>query len=216
MLRSWTRSRSVLILHGGEVGWLIVDQTRGDASIGHGKASAVSFQRMLAAAKAENPDAEIVVKLHPEVVAGRKSGHFERLNDETVKLVSTDVNPWSLIDVVDKVYVVTSQFGFDALLGGREVICFGCPFYAGWGLTDDRLPALARRTKRPTIEQLFAAVFFDYSYYISPETGRKISFESALAWIAEERNQHLERNELQGRFATQKRSAHGLHCFLGI
>ena len=34
--------------------------------------------------------------------------------------------------------------GFEALLWGKPVRCFGMPFYAGWGLTRDELPAPAR------------------------------------------------------------------------
>jgi capsular polysaccharide export protein len=96
------------------------------------------------------------------------------------------VNPWSLIELVDTVYVVTSQFGLEALMAGKRVVCFGVPFYAGWGLTDDRQP-MERRQARPTIEQLFAAVYFDYSRYISPETKREVSFEDAVAWIDRQR-----------------------------
>ncbi len=93
-----------------------------------------------------------------------------------------NVNPWSLIEAVDKVYVVTSQMGLEGLLARREVVCFGAPFYAGWGLTDDRV-AILRRKARPSLEQLFAAIYFDYSRYISPETCREISFEAAVDWL---------------------------------
>lgn len=169
---------------------VIVDQTAGDSSITYGAASARSFKHMVDAARRENPGMEIAVKLHPEVVAGRKNGHLANLNDPDVVLIKDDANPWSLIEVVDKVYVVTSQFGLDALIGGREVHCFGMPFFAGWGLTHDRLTT-TRRVARPTIEQLFAAVYFDYSRYISPETGREISFETAVDWIEAARTRYF-------------------------
>jgi capsular polysaccharide export protein len=162
---------------------LVIDQTAGDSSISFGQASASSFDRMLEAARTENPGAELVVKLHPEVVSGRKQGHLAHVaDDENTKVVRDNVNPWSLIEAVDKVYVVTSQVGLEALLAEREVVCFGAPFYAGWGLTDDRL-ILDRRNARPTLEQLFAAIYFDYSRYVSPTTCREISFEQAVDWI---------------------------------
>lgn len=169
---------------------LLVDQTAGDCAIVHGLASYETFAGMLSTAIAENPEAELIVKVHPEVVSGRKKGHFVGLRDTRVRLVERDVNPWSLIDAVDKVYTVTSQLGFEALMAGKQVVCFGAPFYAGWGLTDDRV-AVARRRARPTIDQLFAAIYFDYSHYILPETGRQISFEEAVAWLARERDQFL-------------------------
>ena len=162
---------------------LVIDQTRGDSSITYGCATAASFERMLAAARSENPGAEIVVKLHPEVVSGRKKGHLaDVVDDKDTRVVRDNVNPWSLIEAVDKVYVVTSQMGLEGLLARREVVCFGAPFYAGWGLTDDRV-AILRRKARPSLEQLFAAIYFDYSRYISPETCREISFEAAVDWL---------------------------------
>lgn len=173
---------------GGRV--LVVDQTAGDSSIEFGLSSPSTFHEMLRVAKAENPNAEIVVKVHPEVVGGRKRGHLEGVSDPHLKLIARNVNPWSLIEVVDKVYVVTSQFGFEALMAGRPVVCFGVPFYAGWGLTDDR-QSLDRRNARPTLEQLFAAVYLDYSRYISPESKREFSFEDAVDWIERKRAAHL-------------------------
>jgi capsular polysaccharide export protein len=168
---------------------LVVDQTSGDSSIKYGMASPVSFHEMLATAKAENPTAEILVKVHPEVVQGRKKGHLTDVSGAGVRVIAHDVNPWSLIEIVDKVYVVTSQFGLEAMMARKHVVCFGMPFYAGWGLTDDR-QSIPRRLARPTIEQLFAAVYFDYSRYISPDTKREICFEDAVAWIAAERATH--------------------------
>lgn len=162
---------------------LVIDQTAGDAAIGFGHATSTSFVRMLKAARTENRGAEIVVKLHPEVVSGRKRGHLAHVRDDANTTVLRDnVNPWSLIEAVDKVYVVTSQVGLEAILAEREVVCFGAPFYAGWGLTDDRI-AVERRSTTPTREQLFAAIYFDYSRYVSPSVCREISFEEAVDWI---------------------------------
>ena len=176
---------------GGRV--LVVDQTYGDSSISYGMADTASFERMLDAAKRENPDAEIIVKIHPDVICGRKKGYLSKLKDDRVKIISEDVNPWSLIEAVDKVYVVTSQLGFEALLAGREVICFGAPFYSSWGLTDDRSPIARRSGNTPTIEQLFAAVYFDYARYVNPETKSEIFFEDAAAWLINQRDQYFKK-----------------------
>ena len=166
---------------------LVIDQTAGDSSISYGLASATSFSDMLNAARSENPGAEIIVKLHPEVVSGRKQGHLaDVIDDADTRVMRSNVNPWALIEAVDKVYVVTSQVGLEAVLAEREVVCFGAPFYAGWGLTDDRV-AIERRTATPTREQLFAAIYFDYSRYVSPKTCQEIDFERALDWIIDER-----------------------------
>jgi capsular polysaccharide export protein len=57
---------------------LIVDQTRGDASIRLGEANADSFAEMLTWARQDHPDATLVIKTHPETQAGHREGHFDR------------------------------------------------------------------------------------------------------------------------------------------
>lgn len=37
--------------------------------------------------------------------------------------------------------------GFEALLVGCECVCFGMPFYAGWGITDDRSSSFRAATR---------------------------------------------------------------------
>ena len=105
---------------------LIVDQTFGDASIAHGLATAQSFDDMIAAARRDEPDAQLIVKRHPAVAAGRKRGCVTDLAGVT--LVDTDVRPADLLAAVDAVYCVTSALGFEALMRGLAVRCFGAPF----------------------------------------------------------------------------------------
>ena len=56
---------------------LVVDQTFGDCSVKYGMADESSFRSMLDAALVENPDSEVWVKVHPDVVLGNKKGYFE-------------------------------------------------------------------------------------------------------------------------------------------
>ncbi len=164
----------------------MLDQVRDDASIGGALADAASFQSMLAAALADNPDAEIVIKLHPDVLSGRRSGYFSQLVPHARQtLVAEQVNPWSLLDAVDSVYTVSSGLGFEAALAGKRVVTFGSPFYSGWGFTDDRSPRLERPAQIEPLN-LFAAYYLDYARYLDPYTRREISFEEAagkLAWL---------------------------------
>ncbi len=171
---------------------LVVDQTQGDAAIAFGLADAARFSAMLAAAIAENPGSQIIVKIHPETVLGRKRGHLEAACDgaSSVRIIAEAVNPWALIETVDTVYTVTSLIGLEALIAGREVHCFGAPFYAGWGLTRDRV-AIPRRTARPGLAQLFAAAYFDYARHAHPKTNAPLAFEEAAAWLKETRDAHL-------------------------
>jgi len=168
---------------------LVVDQTFGDASIRFGLADAASFARMLEAALDENPGMTVLLKVHPDVFAGRKRGHFEHLSAgqaARVRVLGEDVHPAGLFERADAVYAVTSQMGFEGLLWSKPVRTFGMPFYAGWGLTGDALGAPARRGTA-SLEQLVHAALVDYPRYIDPETGSRCEAERVIAWMALQR-----------------------------
>ncbi|NVK43992.1 MAG: capsular polysaccharide biosynthesis protein [Oceanospirillaceae bacterium] len=171
---------------------LVVDQTVGDASVEYGLADASSFEGMLVDALADNPDSEVLVKVHPDVIRGSKQGYLlEAARRYGCRVVGEDLSPWSLLDAVQKVYVVTSQMGFEGLIAGKEVHCYGMPFYAGWGLTRDRL-LCPRRGEKRSLEQLFAAAYIQYCRYINPLTGQRCELEETIALIADQKR-HLER-----------------------
>lgn len=185
---------------------LVVDQTFGDLSITYGLADPATFERMLAAARSEHPDAEIIVKAHPDVLAGKKRGYLGDVAGSNVRLCVEPVSPATLLAQVDHVYVVSSQFGFEALLASKRVTCFGVPWYAGWGLTDDRATgpeaaaAFARRAIPRTCEQLFIAAYLRYARYIDPDSGAPCELERVI--------EHL---ELQR--AMFERNTGRIYCF---
>lgn len=174
---------------------LVVDQTYGDASITYGLADAGSFARMLEAALDEHPHLPVLLKVHPDVIAGRKRGHFDALTPgqaARVRVLASDAHPCALLEAAHMVYTVTSQMGFEALLWGRPVRCFGMPFYAGWGLTGDELPPPDRR--RPVgLDDLVHAALIEYPRYLDPETGQRCEPERLMAWVALQRR-------MRGRF----------------
>lgn len=174
---------------------LVVDQTAGDMSVALGGASAQSFADMLQAALDENPQATIYVKTHPEVSSGRKGGYLTGVqNSERVVVLREAVNPLSLIQQMSKVYVVSSTMGFEALLAGKPVTCFGVPWYAGWGVTDDRQPnhpAMQRRAagtgRRRTVDELFAAGYLHYTRYLNPYTHQRGEMADVMHWLVQQR-----------------------------
>lgn len=168
---------------------LVVDQTAGDMSLKFGLVEAKSAERMLEAALAEHPDAHILLKIHPDVLAGKKQGCFPKdFQHPRVHCISQPINPLSLLAEVEQVYVLTSQLGFEALLLGKPVTCFGVPFYAGWGLTEDRadpsLPVFQRRKCRRSVVEVFAAAYLLYSRYLDPERGIRCELERVVEYIA--------------------------------
>ena len=158
---------------------LVVDQTRGDASIQYGLAAPDAFATMIAAARADHPGAQLIVKRHPAVAAGLKAGCLTDADLTDVTLIDTDVRPAELLAEVDAVYTVTSGLGFEALLRGKPVTCFGAPFYAGWGLTTDMVDT-GRRGVARDIETVAAAALIVCSRYVDPVTGRRCEAEQAV------------------------------------
>ncbi len=168
---------------------LVVDQTYGDAAIRYGLADGASFQRMLDAAVFDNPDCTVLVKIHPDVFARRKKGYFDpaRLTAiPSVQVLAEGVHPVGLIEKAQALYAVTSQMGFEGLLWGKPVRTFGMPFYAGWGLTRDELPAPERRRPVP-LENLVHAALVEYPRYIDPETGKRCQPERLIEWMGLQR-----------------------------
>ncbi len=178
---------------------LIADQTLGDASVtgglaGVGRTARETFRAMLAAAAEENPDAQLVLKVHPETRMGRRAGHLdadllaeaasaspafaEAQASGRVRFLSESVRPCDLFARTGRAYVLTSLIGFEALAAGLPVAVFGRAFYAGWGLTDDRAPPAPGRRPVP-LEALAAAAYADYCRWFHPETRAPIALPEA-------------------------------------
>ena len=160
---------------------LVAGQVEDDASLRHGAGAVRTNAALAAAARAMEPDAWIVFAPHPDVTAGlRDGGHAPVPGD--VDEVAAGVALTDLLDGVDAVHVATSGTGFEALLRGREVICHGAPWYAGWGLTRDRI-ALPRRGEG-TLDALVAAALILAPTYACPATGTILTAEEALETLA--------------------------------
>jgi capsular polysaccharide export protein len=171
---------------------LVVDQTVGDASVAYGLAGSESFLEMLTTARRENPGATVYVKTHPEVSKGAKRGYLSHVRSDSHTVVLRDpVSPASLLQHMDKVYVVTSHLGFEALLHGVPVTCFGMPWYAGWGCTEDR-QRNPRRNRQRSVDELFAAAYLHYSRYLNPETYERGTIFDVIKWLSLQRHTHRE------------------------
>ncbi|HEY2179375.1 MAG TPA: capsular polysaccharide biosynthesis protein [Caulobacteraceae bacterium] len=163
---------------------LVVDQTAGDASIAGGLASPATFAAMLAAARRDEGDAEIVVRRHPAVAAGLKRGCLAEGDLAGLTVLDEDCRIADVLERVDAVYTVSSLTGFEALIRGLPVRCFGLPFYAGWGPTRDEVN-IARRTRIHSPASLFAACYLIFPRYVDPLTGEPTTAEAAIARLIE-------------------------------
>ena len=159
---------------------LVLGQVEDDASIQYGCIPRMSNNELVWLARRENPDAQIIYKPHPDVLNNLRR---KRSNPDDVRHICTVVEqnlslPQSL-ETIDHVYTMTSLGGFEALLRGIPVTTCGCPFYAGWGATDDRQPN-PRRTRKLTPLQIFAGAYILHPRYFDPVTKAPLEIEGAL------------------------------------
>lgn len=162
---------------------LLIDQVAGDLSIPGALASEADFVEMVAAARRNHPGARLLLRTHPDTRLGKKSGVLARLALDDVEVVAEHCHPHALLNSVEAVYTVSSQMGFEALLLGKAVHCFGMPFYAGWGLTHDS-KTCPRRQGPIALPQLVAAALILYPRYLDPILGQRCEVEQVLDIIA--------------------------------
>ncbi|BAJ00598.1 capsular polysaccharide biosynthesis protein [Shewanella violacea] len=185
---------------------LVVDQTFGDCSVNQGVGSKPEgsplntpeqderegrerFAAMLTDALVAHPNQLIVLKTHPDVIKGSKQGFLDitACSNPRVRLLGDDCSIDKLMAKSECVYTVTSQLGFEGLLYGLPVHCYGMPFYAGWGLTIDKQVCHRRRAnsvnKPLSLAKLIAAALIEYPHYLNPETQAPCEVEDLLDWL---------------------------------
>jgi capsular polysaccharide export protein len=162
---------------------LVIDQTKGDASVAASGAGRAQFLEMLVFAQEEHPSARVIIKSHPETCAGHRDGYFGPEDEHgRISLLTDAVSPWSLFEGAVGVYTVSSQMGFEAIYAGHKPRVFGQPFYAGWGLTVDEYP-VPRRERKLTRAQLFAAAMITYPTWYDPYRDQLCELEDVLSTL---------------------------------
>ena len=158
---------------------LVPGQVEDDASIQLGTHEIRTNRDLLVAVRAANPQAVLIYKEHPDVVAGLRQGSVPDAQ-EIADLVVKDADISELLAEVQEVHTMTSLTGFEALLRGVAVTTYGAPFYAGWGLTTDLGEPPARRQARPNLAGLVYACLIDYPRYFDARVGQPCSVEHAV------------------------------------
>jgi capsular polysaccharide export protein len=163
---------------------LVPGQVEDDASILKGAGEVRTNLALLRAVRAANPDAVVIYKPHPDVVAGLRPGAVpQSAMQGLADLVLPAADPAALLALVQQVWTMTSLLGFEALIRGLPVTCLGAPFYAGRGLTHDLgpVPAWRRKTDLATLTH---AALVAYPRYWDPVSRRPCPPEVALDRLA--------------------------------
>jgi capsular polysaccharide export protein len=158
------------------VGWpvgrrriLVPGQVEDDLSVMLGGGGVRGNLELLRRVREAEKDAFIVYKPHPDVLAGHRKGavpeHDVRQIADAIVIGAATA---ALLGEIDELHTLTSLAGFEALLRRRRVVVYGRPFYAGWGLTDDRL--VIDRGRKLTLEELVAGTLILYPRYLDPVT----------------------------------------------
>ncbi len=161
----------------------VLGQVDNDMSIRLGNPDRWSMIELIRLAKFEHPDADILYRPHPDIFRGYQKSKFRRRAVEKIcELASPEIPLSEFLDTVDHVYTVTSLSGLEALLKGKKVTVVGAAFYAGWGLTDDRIQ-FPRRTAKRTMLELYAGVYLKYPRYLADLKDSEIGFQAACLRI---------------------------------
>ena len=185
---------------------LVIGQVEDDASIRLGTTEISTNRVLLETVRAANPEAVLIYKEHPDVVAGLRIGAVADA-DTLADVVLTEGDISELLAQVNEVHTMTSLTGFEALLRGVRVSTYGAPFYAGWGLTHDLGDIPTRRNARPSLEGLVHATLIDYPRYFDTKAGAPCSVEHAVYLlqngpVSQGSNANRLLSKLQGAFAS--------------
>ena len=175
----------------GKLVVLVPGQVEDDASIRLGCTHVRTNLDLLSVVREARPEAFIVYKPHPDVLSGNRKGRVAlEAARQYADHVEAGVSVVTCIDACAEVHTMTSLTGFDALLRGKKVVTYGQPFYAGWGLTEDRAvnaTAFQRRQRRLTLDELVAGALLRYPIYWDWDLKGYTTCEAVLHRIVEQR-----------------------------
>lgn len=160
---------------------LVPGQVADDLSVLRGGGKIQDNFSLLKAVRVAHPDAYIIYRPHPDVEGGYRKG---ALPDQEVLTLANEVsrggNITELLAQTDEVHTLTSLAGFEALIRNIPVTTYGTPFYAGWGLTEDRGVIPPRRNRALSLIELVAGTLLVYPRYLDPVTLLPCPMETVL------------------------------------
>lgn len=153
---------------------LVIGQVEGDASLEYGSPVIKKNIELLETVYKANSQDYILYRPHPDVVSGWRADSLAY--DQASLLcnkISTEGSILDWIEWADEIHVMTSLTGFEALIRGKDVYCYGLPFYSGWGLTRDYIES-PRLKRTLTLLELIAGTLIIYPSYKSIITNKSV------------------------------------------
>lgn len=169
---------------------LVLGQVEDDQSILRNNNLISTNAELLQRAIDENPECQIFFKQHPDCVGNRKRPGFVHLTKfEGVEEISQNTSLAQVLNCFETVYTISSLGGLEALMRDCEVVTFGAPFYAGWGLTKDR-GVFHRRKNKLALDELVYVAYMCYPYYLNPYNGQRLNADEVVKRISSKQNVH--------------------------
>ena len=163
---------------------LCIGQVEDDQSILFGAPQPIDNNELVRMAARENPGARLIYKVHPDYLAGKRQPISDPQDVAHLCAIVGNERPLTeWFARCDRLYTITSLTGFEALVHGVPVTTLGMPFYAGWGLTDDRQPQPSWRGRQLSLEELFAAAYLKYPTYFAPPGMQRSTLRETIARI---------------------------------
>lgn len=167
---------------------LVTGQFQDDLSIQFGAVDIKTNMSLLQASRSKFPNAFLIYKEHPDVYSGVRPGKLEEAEvHKFADAYITQIPLPELFGIIDRLCTICSLSGFEALLRGVSVNTFGIPFYAGWGLTDDR-NSIERRKKKLDITELVYGALVLYPRYVNWYQRLITTPEMVIEQICEQRH----------------------------
>ena len=174
---------------------LIPGQVSDDASILKSRSDSLALDSgenpnllLLKWVRAHHPNAHITFKPHPDVTNGLRHGKLSCAQMLSyADKIEHDADIIHLIEDCDSLHTISSLSGFEALLREKHVVVHGLPFYAGWGVSEDKTDCL-RRTKNRTIDELVYLAMIKYPHYVDPASFRQSKAEETVDHLSRLRN----------------------------
>ena len=140
-------------------------QVAGDASLRFGGLpdNLQNDYGLLKQVRNDYPDAYILYKPHPDVTKGNRAEgtDFDKCH-QFYDQQEINASVIACINACDMVAVLTSQAGFDALIRGKKVVCYGESFYKNYGLCSNDKSNL---NSDITLDNFIYAALIEYPLY---------------------------------------------------